>query len=284
MEACALASIQGAATTWAKNCLDPVAVKAAAKRMSANPGRVVEKEPVLQAAVELLTLEALTVGQVRELGQQAPVVELLDDDDDVAPGEAHEQLALVERRRAFFEKGIGDLHEWLWDYGTSGGNAIREAISYVVPELNATPSPSGFSPSQWVLGQQPSFPGELLGSSLAPMHLETSFENELNKRNAAKIAIIHADTDQRLRRALLRKYAGPLQPGMKCFYWRGARAADLVKIRWKALILREDDADQRPNVYWIAHKSQLLTCAPHHVRPEIGKAAAATTFGDLHPA
>ena len=204
----------------------------------------------------------------------------------VAPGEAHEQLALVERRHAVLRKA---LEIFMNDYGTSGGNAIREAISYVVPQLNANPSTSGFSPSQWVLGQQPSFPGELLGSSLAPMHLEANFEDELNKRNAAKIAIIHADTDQRLRRALLRKYAGtntPLQPGMKCFYWRDARAADLVKIRWKGpatVILREDDADQRPKVYWIAHKSQLLRCAPHHVRPEIGKSVS-TTLGDLQAA
>ena len=204
----------------------------------------------------------------------------------VAPGEAHEQLALVERRHAVLRKAL-DI--FMNDYGTSGCNAIREAISYVVPQLNANPSTSGFSPSQWVLGQQPSFPGELLGSSLAPMHLEANFEDELNKRNAAKIAIIHADTDQRLRRALLRKYAGtntPLQPGMKCFYWRDARAADLVKIRWKGpatVILREDDADQRPKVYWIAHKSQLLRCAPHHVRPEIGKSVS-TTLGDLQAA
>ena len=53
------------------------------QRMSANPGRVVEKEPVLQAAVKLLTLEGLTV-QVHELGQQVQEAELLDDDDDEA--------------------------------------------------------------------------------------------------------------------------------------------------------------------------------------------------------
>ena len=204
----------------------------------------------------------------------------------VAPGEAHEQLALVERRHAVLRKA---LELYMNDYGTTGANAIREALSYVVPQLNSNPSTSGYSPSQWVLGQQPQFPGELLGTSLAPMHLESTFEEELNKRNSAKIAIIHADTDQRLRRALLRKYAGtnaPLQPGMKCFYWRDARAADLIKIRWKGpatVILREDDADQRPKVYWIAHKSQLLRCAPHHVRPEIGKAAS-TALGDLQTA
>ena len=50
------------------------------QRQSKQLGRVVEKEPVLQAAVELLTLEGLTVDQVHELGQQVQEVELLDDD------------------------------------------------------------------------------------------------------------------------------------------------------------------------------------------------------------
>ena len=201
----------------------------------------------------------------------------------VAAGEAHEQFALVERRHAVLRKA---LEVYLMDFGLEGANAIRQALSYVVPQLNNNPSTS---PSQWVLGQSPTFPGELLGTNLTPVHLDTPFEDELSRRAVAKMAIVQADADQKLRRALLRKYAGTniaLSPGQTCFYWRDARAADLVKIRWKGpatILMREDDDDGRPRVYWIGHKTQPLRCAPHHVRPEIGRSTS-TLIGDLQVA
>ena len=204
----------------------------------------------------------------------------------VAAGEAHEQLALVERRHAVLRKA---LEIYLMDFGLEGANAIRQALSYVVPQLNNNPSTSGFSPSQWVLGQSPTFPGELLGTNLTPVHLDTPFEDELSRRAVAKMAIVQADADQKFRRTFLRKYAGTniaLSAGQTCFYWRDARAADLVKIRWKGpatVLMREDDDDGRPRVYWIGHKTQLLRCAPHHVRPEIGRSTS-TLIGDLQVA
>ena len=76
--------------------------------------------------------------------------------------------------------------------------------------------PFGRSPAQWVLGQSPNFPGELLGSNLTPVHLDTPLEDELSKRAVAKMAIVQAEMGQKLRRALRRKYAGTntvLHPG-----------------------------------------------------------------------
>ena len=108
----------------------------------------------------------------------------------------------------------------------------------------------------------------------------------LGNRTAAKVALVRADQDQKLRRALLRRYAGvniPLQAGQICYYWRDARAADLCKIRWLGparVILCEDDDAGKPLQYWIAHGSQLLRCAPHHVRPDYNTAAD-TAVGDV---
>ena len=98
---------------------------------------------------------------------------------------------------------------------------------------------AGFSPAQWVLGYQPQFSGDLLSDEIAPSQLGGSqtFEETLSLRTSAKMALIRADEDQRLRRALLRRYAGTnilLQPGQQCWYWRDARASDLCKIRWLA--------------------------------------------------
>ena len=108
------------------------------------------------------------------------------------------------------------------DFGLEGANAIRQVLAYVVPQINNTPSPSGYSPAQWVLGRSPNFPGELLGTNLPAAHLDTPFEEELSKHAGAKMAIVQAEMDQKLRRALLRKYAGTntvLYPGQPCFFW-----------------------------------------------------------------
>eukprot|EP00435_Cladocopium_sp_Y103_P045561 s261_g13.t1 len=167
-------------------------------------------------------------------------------------------------------------------------DGIKTALSYVVPQLNAQCNVSGFSPAQWVLGYQPQFSGDLLAEDLAPPHLGGSqtFEEILSLRTAAKMALIKADEDQRLRRALLRRYAGTntiLQAGQQCWYWRDARASDLCKIRWLGparVILREDQADGKPLQHWLSHGSQLLRCAPHHVRPDF-RQAAETLVGDI---
>ena len=61
------------------------------------------------------------------------------------------------------------------------------------------------------------------------------FEDLLNKRHAAKKALLEADTDRRLRRALGMKYKGAnteYQLGQKVWFWRDAKQPDLVKIRW----------------------------------------------------
>ena len=47
--------------------------------------------------------------------------------------------------------------------------------------------------------------------------------------------------------------------------------------------MREDGPDGKPAIYWLGYKSQLLRCAPHHIRPEIGRSSA-TLLGDLQVA
>ena len=197
----------------------------------------------------------------------------------VAPGEAHTRLSLVERRHAVLRKSIEVM---MTDLDVHGPEGIRMALTYILPQLNGQPTVAGFSPSQWVLGYQPALGNLLTSDQITPVHLAggSTFEQALQRRNVAKTAIMQADSDQRLRRALLRRYAGDnikLAIGQTCYYWRDAQQGDLVKIRWKGpakvLMVEYDDAG-KVTTYWICHKTQLLRCAPHHVRPDFNVLAS----------
>lgn len=125
----------------------------------------------------------------------------------VAPGEAHERLAIVERRHALIRRAV---EIYLNDQHVDNAPGIKEALVYVIPQLNASPSVAGFSPAQWVLGHQPSMAGDLLADNTqAPQFGGNAiFEEMLTKRHAAKKALLDADADRRLRRALSLKYKG----------------------------------------------------------------------------
>ena len=191
----------------------------------------------------------------------------------VAPGEAHERLAIVERRHAVLRKS---LEIYMHDLQLTGPEGVRQALAYVIRQLNSQPTVSGYSPAQWLLGYQPSMSGLLTSDQITPVHLggNTTFEEALLRRNAAKTAILSADTDRRLRRALLRRYAGDnirLAVGQTVYYWRDAQSPDLCKICWKGpakVLMVEENEQGLPSVYWICHKSQLIRCAPHHCRPD----------------
>ena len=53
----------------------------------------------------------------------------------VAPGEAHERLAIVERRHALIRKAV---EIYLDDVKVDHVEGIKEALTFVVPQLNAT--------------------------------------------------------------------------------------------------------------------------------------------------
>ena len=205
----------------------------------------------------------------------------------ISPGEAHTRLSLVERRHAVLRKA---LEIFMADLKIDGHKGVRQALIYVVPQLNATPSVAGFSPTQWLLGRQVQLPGDLSADAPSPAQLDghQSFEELLLRRTAAKQALLQAETDRKLRRALLRQYQGtniPLVSGQQCYFWRDARQADLVKIRWigpARIILREDNEQGSPHMYWVSYKTQLLRCAPHHVRAD--PSSTATRLDNLQEA
>ena len=196
-------------------------------------------------------------------------------------GEAHSRLALVERRHSVLRKAI---ELYLEEMKMDDDNGVRKALTYVLPQVNSAPTVAGFSPCQWLLGNKSVYLVNFPWTTSILHYLEghSHFEQLLQHRNAAKRALLEAETDAKLRRALLRKYQGnniPLKNGQRCYFWRDARQGDLVKIRWHGparVVMVEYDDEQVPKVYWIAYKTQLIRCAPHHVRSDY------TNGGPLH--
>ena len=104
----------------------------------------------------------------------------------VAPDEAHERLDQIERRHAILRKAI---EVYVHDLKLEGKDGIRQALTYILPQLNVQPTVAGFSPTQWVLGYQPAQPG-LLQSSSCALHEHETGEKNLHQRNVAKTAIL----------------------------------------------------------------------------------------------
>lgn len=159
-----------------------------------------------------------------------------------------------------------------------GIEGLIKALNYVIPQINRTPNVNDYSPIQWTMGYIPHIPGMLMEersmSNPAVLDPTQQFMEKLQLIQAAMVATTSADTDQRLRRALLRRYMGQhvmLNTGDRCFYWRDGPQTLGAKIKWRGpatVIMREASSiGPHGDIYWIAHGTVLLRAAPEHVKP-----------------
>ena len=194
----------------------------------------------------------------------------------ISPGQSHTRLAILERRHQVTRKAISLFLESNPTVAADR-DALVIALNYIVPQLNRTPNVHGYSPIQWVLGYTPHVPGLLSeeSSMCNPAHLDPSerFMEKLRLQQQASKAMSEADTDHRLRRALLRKYMGQpllLQPGDLCYYWRDTPPGSAAKLKWRgpATVIMREPGPHGPHtdVYWIGHGTVLLRAAPEHIK------------------
>ncbi|CAE7831349.1 unnamed protein product, partial [Symbiodinium microadriaticum] len=206
----------------------------------------------------------------------------------ISPGEAHERLAQLERRHQVLRRAV---ELYLEENPPTGQESLVEALCFVIPQLNQSLSVGGFSPTQWVLGYQPNIPGSLLDSNVNYSYLDPTeaFQHKMQCRVRAATAVVKADNDLRLRRALLRQHRGNpprMVVGQKCFYWREA-AGTGPRIRWKGpatvvLVESQRGPEHPPTVYWLVHGSALIRAAPEHVRPDLESDTLAADTAALH--
>lgn len=202
----------------------------------------------------------------------------------VSPGQSHTRLAILERRHQVTRRAIS-LFLHANPSIAAEPDGLVTALNYVVPQINRTPNVSGYSPIQWTLGYTPHVPGLLMeeptGDNPAQLSPSEQFMEKLRLQQEATKAMMAADTDRKLRRALLRKFMGRqtiLSAGDQCFYWRDAPAGSPAKVRWRGpatVVMREEGrSGPTSDIYWLAHGTSLLRAAPEHVRAISPTAAA----------
>ena len=144
---------------------------------------------------------------------------------EIAPGQAHTRLSVVERRHQVLRRGIELFLAHQPEVNMTIQDQIARSLCYVVPQINNTPNVQGFSATQWAMGMQPRVPA-----------IATPSEAMEQKLHQAAIAVIEADNDARLRRALLRQRQAiqyHYSTGQRVYYWRDAPGRAGPKLRWK---------------------------------------------------
>ena len=92
----------------------------------------------------------------------------------ISPGEAHNRLASLERRHHVLRKSV---EAYMTDKADDSMDCLQEALCFVVPQINASLSVGGFSPTQWVLGYQPHLEDRPSYNYLSRLHLLLSKYN-----------------------------------------------------------------------------------------------------------
>ena len=156
---------------------------------------------------------------------------------EVAPGEAHNWLAPLERKHQVVRQA---LEYYMADRGSFKLSTLEEACIYVPHQVNSMSFVNGFTPSQWVFGKTPmsvqSLTAELFNPGIDPLDGQSKFAVLQEKRVAAQHAWIKADSDAKLRRAMNKiynEYKDEVQVGQLVWYWRKQGTSILQKAKWR---------------------------------------------------
>ena len=154
---------------------------------------------------------------------------------EVAPAECHNWLGSVERHHQIVRRSF---ELYMDDKGLS---ALKEAAVYVPSQINNMVFVKGFTPNQWVTGRTPmsstSLTAELFNPSVDPIDEQSEFAYVQQRRLQAQQAFIKADSDAKLRRAMMKNFRESKEAlpcvGQRCWYWRDQGAPTLQKSRWR---------------------------------------------------
>ena len=194
---------------------------------------------------------------------------------EIAPAEAHSWTGSIERKHQVIRRS---LELYMADRGTRDKKTLLEAAICCPGQINTLSYTRGFTPTQWVLGRSAADNFSLTSSIFnpnLPMNDPLDFHQIQSKRLSAQMAFIKADSDARLRRAMLQNFRRVKQRivvGQQCYYWRIQRSGILQKNKWRGparCVAEECDEDGKPLILWLCHGTSFIRCAPHQVRPMV---------------
>ena len=158
------------------------------------------------------------------------------------------------------------VHRLIQQHSASTPQEVSRSLAETAQAKNSLARVHGYSPAQWVLGQEPSVPHSVLDSphQLAVHdHVCTGgeFAIQASIREAARLCWIQLDNSDRYRRAILRHPGLQKQvffPGEQVFFYQGSQGG----WRGPAVVV----AEQSNRVLWIRYRKALLKLSVEHVR------------------
>ena len=195
---------------------------------------------------------------------------------EIAPAEAHNWIGAIERKHQVVRRA---LEIYMDDRGGRNVKSLLEAAIYCPGQINNMSYTNGYTPTQWVLGRSAadahSLTASVFNPGLVSMTDSEEFMKVQEKRLAAQTAFLKADTDLRLRRAMMQNYKESkyqVSVGQMCYYWRLQGTGILQKNKWRGpcrYVAEETDDEGNQTILWLCHGTSLLRCAPHQVRPRV---------------
>ena len=189
----------------------------------------------------------------------------------VIPTDAHWQLGRAERHGATLLRMIDKFHE---EKPIRNAEDFNQCLLQLCHAKNAMSRHEGYTPELWVLGKMKPIPGSNMSGFLDSAGFRgldcdstegSRFQEQLARREAARVAFIRADHCATLRRALharSRPDRMHFSVGDFVMYWKSGKGVEPGSWHGPAKVLMLE----QPNMVWISHMTRLFRCAPEHVR------------------
>lgn len=188
----------------------------------------------------------------------------------VAAAFAHWQMGKVERHGEILQHMLERFEQ---DVIIDNDDQFEDALHHLCNAKNALSRTKGNSPEILVLGKSRHLPSSLdsdepqashyLADSETPEGIQ--FRQQFQKRECARLAFIQAESNDKLRKAFLRRqrpYQGRYLGGMFVMFWRPGRGER--KGQWigpARVIVQEGQS-----VVWVSFSSRVYRVAPEHLR------------------
>ena len=183
---------------------------------------------------------------------------------------AHWQLGRTERHGDILQHM---LEKFDHDHPLENHEQFKMALRECCSAKNSLSRFRGYTPEILVLGKARKLPGSLseengtasqyLADSETPEGL--TFRENLAKRESARLAFVHADHSEKLRRAFLRRqrpHRGHFPSGAFVMFWRPGRGENPGQWHGPARVI----VQEAEHVIWVSFASRVYRVAPEHVR------------------